>query len=855
MRKVVPGQKNKLRASTVNSMLDAAQDYRDRNQALLSSDNSRKDAAHGIVLVRNDTGYELPIFSVVELGPILFTPDPGADHREYTYSGIMPTGTNAFGVNQEPIAQGAFGKVMISGVTPVNIQRPVNDTSKIAGVTAGQIYLVTGNVGVTLISEGTYQNSTDIHRALINLSTKGGLPGSNISVTIDGGGTVISSSNPSMGGATVVIPAACTIMGWVVEGDTSGSIVVDVKRANAAVPSASIVGAGNKPTLSGAQYAAAAPTGWTSNALAANDVIGFSVSSATTVQRVTVTLLLSGSTVGLPGPAGPTGPSGGVTSVTGTAPIASSGGATPAISVNAFTGDSGSGGAKGAVPAPASGDTAAKKYLFADGTWRTITASDLAFLAAIASSGSATDISAGTLAAARLPSFTNHALLVGTGATGAPTQLAVPASGTMLQGVAGADPLWTATPSLGVAGVTPGSLAFFNNTSGFIGIGPVAGVALGAKSILFPNVNGNVVTTGDAGTVTNAMLSGPVSIANGGTNSATGLNNAKTMISSGGAIVESTGYQAKTAQYTVGIGDHNSVIDVDATGIALQPYISLPTVASTNKGLVVTIRKADSGAIPVGIYTPNGTDGINGSFPNIDSSTGALNIVSFTGGGTTSIVLTMSTDPTLKYIVGGVIVVSTGTSIDGAYVITAMSSASKTISYTRTSSSAAATTTGTTVGVQTWLNTQGAAITLVSTGTAGNGAKQGWEVISAKDSLVGTYSGALTQNAWSNSANEAFAIPPGEWDLSGIADFHLSGAIANGACGIAITTANNIGGAQGVNECDIAPPTASNDNTAVIPPDRVGPVFPTRYFMNFFPSTSAGAITCGGSKFTCRRVG
>lgn len=40
--------------------------------------------------------------------------------------------------------------------------------------------------------------------------------------------------------------------------------------------------------------------------------------------------------------------------------------------LNAFTGDSGSGGVKGLVPAPSSGDSAANKYLKADGTWQTI---------------------------------------------------------------------------------------------------------------------------------------------------------------------------------------------------------------------------------------------------------------------------------------------------------------------------------------------------------------------------------------------------------------------------------------------------------------------------------------------------
>lgn len=54
------------------------------------------------------------------------------------------------------------------------------------------------------------------------------------------------------------------------------------------------------------------------------------------------------------------------TSYTATLPIVVTG---TVISINNFGGDSGSGGTKGAVPAPAAGDTAAGKYLKADGSW------------------------------------------------------------------------------------------------------------------------------------------------------------------------------------------------------------------------------------------------------------------------------------------------------------------------------------------------------------------------------------------------------------------------------------------------------------------------------------------------------
>lgn len=51
--------------------------------------------------------------------------------------------------------------------------------------------------------------------------------------------------------------------------------------------------------------------------------------------------------------------------------------ATATALLDAFVGDSGSGGTKGLVPAPASGDAAANKYLKANGTWATVSGSGI----------------------------------------------------------------------------------------------------------------------------------------------------------------------------------------------------------------------------------------------------------------------------------------------------------------------------------------------------------------------------------------------------------------------------------------------------------------------------------------------
>ena len=66
----------------------------------------------------------------------------------------------------------------------------------------------------------------------------------------------------------------------------------------------------------------------------------------------------------------PTNSGGTVTAVSGTAPIVSSGGTTPAISISAFGGaDGSSAGTKGAVPAPGATDNV--KFLRGDGTFAT----------------------------------------------------------------------------------------------------------------------------------------------------------------------------------------------------------------------------------------------------------------------------------------------------------------------------------------------------------------------------------------------------------------------------------------------------------------------------------------------------
>jgi hypothetical protein len=140
-----------------------------------------------------------------------------------------------------------------------------------------------------------------VYRATPLLALNGGLGGfvvdaigvnnniSDVEFVIDGGGSVITAAIKGF----LRIPWAATINSWSVIGDQSGSIRIDILRANNAVPAVSMVGAGTAPNLTASQFTPpTAPSGWTSTSLAANDFIGFFVSSATTVTRVTIDLSL-----------------------------------------------------------------------------------------------------------------------------------------------------------------------------------------------------------------------------------------------------------------------------------------------------------------------------------------------------------------------------------------------------------------------------------------------------------------------------------------------------------------------------------------------------------------------------------
>jgi len=175
-RKVVPGQAQRIRASTFNTMIDAAQDWKNRAFGSGGAIPIEQAARHGVIIVRNDSGGDLDVFSIVGVNTLLTAPANGEDHRSYIFSAVTPSAgyEQKFAILQEPIVSGNCGKAMIVGVTPALISRPVGDSSQTAGMLAGQTHLQTGLSGSQILWEDLSVSPTATpHLALVSIPTGG----------------------------------------------------------------------------------------------------------------------------------------------------------------------------------------------------------------------------------------------------------------------------------------------------------------------------------------------------------------------------------------------------------------------------------------------------------------------------------------------------------------------------------------------------------------------------------------------------------------------------------------------------------------------------------------------------------
>lgn len=110
-----------------------------------------------------------------------------------------------------------------------------------------------------------------------------------LTINIDGSG-----SSPATGiHARWSAPTQCTITGWVLVADQSGSAIIDVKRSTyAGFPTTVSIAGTDKPTLSSVQKNEnlGPLSSWTSTAIAKGDVLEFNLSSVVTCTVLSLTL-------------------------------------------------------------------------------------------------------------------------------------------------------------------------------------------------------------------------------------------------------------------------------------------------------------------------------------------------------------------------------------------------------------------------------------------------------------------------------------------------------------------------------------------------------------------------------------
>lgn len=214
----------------------------------------------------------------------------GTNMQMVSLLGNAPAGSGTVTSASVVSANGFAGTVATATTTPaITLTTSITGVLKgngtaISAATAGTDYGVPSD---TAYDATSWNANTDVptknavRDKIESLATGAGSFG----VTVDGGGSVVTAGSKGF----VVVPFACTITGWSIVADQSGSVAFDVeKAADGVVPSTSIV-ASAAPTLTADQIERSTTlTSWTTS-VTANDVIEFEITGTpATITRATL---------------------------------------------------------------------------------------------------------------------------------------------------------------------------------------------------------------------------------------------------------------------------------------------------------------------------------------------------------------------------------------------------------------------------------------------------------------------------------------------------------------------------------------------------------------------------------------
>jgi hypothetical protein len=221
--------------------------------------------------------------------------------------------TNAFGQTITPIYRGGTGANLATAGPGIVEQATTGSALTVSAAASGDLLIGQGTSALplweALTGDGSLTNAGVLSVTSVAHVTTGVLGTAN-------GGTGLSSTDVLMrhiafqfsnaGGAlttglsdtnAILYTGGTLVAVYLTSPDsTSGSAIVDVLRANAAVPTSgnSIVGgSGTKPSMSSTTYGKDTSfSGWTSTTFLANDVLEINLTSVTTLKYLTVELVI-----------------------------------------------------------------------------------------------------------------------------------------------------------------------------------------------------------------------------------------------------------------------------------------------------------------------------------------------------------------------------------------------------------------------------------------------------------------------------------------------------------------------------------------------------------------------------------
>ena len=202
---VRPGQKVKISAPAWNGAMNAARAHQQSTAAGASAGTPKQQFPQtGIVLVKNNSGGDLGMLSVLGIDGPLFDPTDSAAVNEFksrvVLKGITPSATThkgKFVILREPLKAGAIGEAYAAGCCPAKVNVvATGDTS--ADVSDGSsASLKSGGGSAKILWK---ESGTGVRWAVVLMPAGGGVDTQNLGTEVTAGATYINATTPQVFG-------------------------------------------------------------------------------------------------------------------------------------------------------------------------------------------------------------------------------------------------------------------------------------------------------------------------------------------------------------------------------------------------------------------------------------------------------------------------------------------------------------------------------------------------------------------------------------------------------------------------------------------------------------------------------